>query len=346
MSTYVRNQWYVAAWTRDLSRTPLARMICEEPIVLYRRQDGVAVAMEDVCPHRLLPLSMGFVEGDAIRCIYHGLLLDSDGSCLEMPGGDPVNRSVCTRTYPVAERYQFVWVWIGDPELADVSLLPNLWMNEAKGWRVGGGTYQVACSYQLLIDNLMDLTHETYVHASTVGQKELHDFPIKTEVLPNKVVTTRWMPGVMPPPLYRMTLGDYDGPVDRWQVIEFLPPTGVIIDVGVAKVERGLSLEDHEAADVRSFVIDFATPATATTCTYFWGSARCRDIDDDEAFDRLTALQGGVFMEDVAVLEAQQRQLDRLPDRKLRSFAVDSGGVRARLMIDKLARASRETKTV
>lgn len=116
----------------------------------------------------------------------------------------------------------------------------------------------------------------------------------------------------------------------------FLPPTGVVIDVGVARVERGLTLEDHDAADVRSFVLDFVTPATESTCTYFWGASRRHDIDDDETFNRMIEMQGGVFLEDVAILEAQQRQIDRLPDRKLRSFAVDTGGVRARLMIDKL----------
>ena len=345
MSEFVRNQWYVAAWSKDVGRAPLARLICGEPVVLFRREDGGVAALEDACPHRLLPLSMGFVEGDAIRCLYHGLLLDAEGRCREMPGGDAPNRAVCARTYPVTERYHFVWVWIGDPARADAALLPDLWMNEAPGWRVGGGTYEVACDYRLLIDNLMDLSHETYVHASTIGQKELHDFPIETQVLPDRVVASRWMPGIMPPPLYRQQLGGYDGPVDRWQVIEFLPPTGVVIDVGVAKVERGLSLTDHDAADVRSFVLDFATPATERTCTYFWGSARNRDVDDDAAFDRVTAMQAQVFLEDVAVLEAQQRRIEQLPERKLRAFAVDAGGVRARTMLEKLRREN-EAPTV
>lgn len=343
MGEFVRDQWYVAAWGQDIGRKPLSRLICEEPVVLYRRQDGLAVALEDVCPHRLLPLSMGFVEGDAIRCLYHGLLLGPDGKCLEMPGNDAPNRAVRTRAYPTVERHQFIWVWIGDPERADPALLPDLWMTESEGWRVGGGTYEVACDYRLLIDNLMDLTHETYVHASSIGQKELHDFPITTEILPDRVITSRWMSSVNPPPLYRTALGEYDGPVDRWQIIEFLPPSGVVIDVGVAKVERGASLADHDDADVRSFVLDFATPATERTCTYFWGSARTLDIDNDDAFERLTAMQAQVFLEDVAVLEAQQRQIDRLPHRPLRAFSVDSGGVRARLMLQRMLREAEQT---
>ncbi len=333
---FIRNEWYVASWSKNLGRTLLARTICDEPILLYRREDGGVAALEDVCPHRLLPLSMGFLEGDAVRCLYHGLLLGPEGNCREMPGGGAPNRSICAKTYPVVERHGFVWVWIGDPALADEAKLPNLWMIGRPGWRADGGVMTVACDYRLLVDNLMDLTHETYVHANSVGQKELHDYPIVTTSAGREVVSARWMPSVPPPPLYRASLGDYDAPVDRWQVCRFLPPTGVVIDVGVSTTARGNTLEDHENADVRSFVLNFATPATAKSCTYFWGSARSNDIDDDARFEAVTRIQESIFLEDVAVLEAQQRQIDRLPGRKLQAFAVDAGGVRARLMLERM----------
>ncbi|WP_313802209.1 aromatic ring-hydroxylating dioxygenase subunit alpha [Sphingobium sp.] len=340
MTIFARNQWYVIAWSHEVGRKPLARLICDEPVMLYRREDGTVVALEDACPHRLLPLSMGTVIGDAIQCRYHGLLLDSAGQCLEMPGGDPVNRAVCARAYPIVERQKFVWVWIGDADRADPSLLPHLWMNEAEGWRVDGGVFEVRCDYRLFIDNLMDLTHETTVHASSIGQKELHQFPIETQVFPDRVVTSRWMPAVVPAPLYRSLMGGHDGPVDRWQIITYLPPAGVLIDVGVARVEHEVTLEDHGKAEIQSFILDFITPATAKTCHYFWGSARNFDIDDDEAFNRLTAAQGKVFEEDVEVLEAQQLSIDRMPHRKLRAYGVDAGGVKARLLLDKLIRAA------
>lgn len=335
---FARNQWYVAAWSRDVADQPLGRILCNEPIVLFRDREGVVVALEDICPHRLLPLSMGMVEGDGIRCKYHGLLLGTDGRCREMPGGDAPNAAVRAPAYTAIERYGFIWVWIGDQGAADESLLPDLWMTVAPGWRVGGGTYHVACDYRLLIDNLMDLTHETYVHASSIGQKELHDFPIETRVEDGRVITSRWMPGVPPPPLYRQSLGDYEGAVDRWQICHYLPPAGVVIDVGVAPVADGLTLDDHDAAPIRSFVLDFITPETERSCHYFWGSARTRDIDDDERFEAVTRMQAAVFREDVEILEAQQRVIDRFPTRKLRAFQVDAGGVRARLMLEKLVR--------
>lgn len=334
------NQWYVAAWSGDVVSAPLARTICGEPIVLYRRPNGAVAALEDACPHRLLPLSMGIVEGENIRCKYHGLLLNHAGSCIEMPGGDRANANLRVRNYPIVERYGFIWLWIGDPAAANTADLPDLWMNEAPGWRVGGGTYHVRCDYRLVIDNLMDLTHETLVHASTVGQKELHHFPIETRVEGMRVVTSRWMPGVMPPPLYRDQLGACAGPVDRWQICEFMPPGGVVIDVGVAPVDQGCTLENHESAPIRSFVLDFITPESADTCHYFWGSARNRFLDDDEAFNRITEIQGGVFLEDVEVLEAQQRNIAALGDRRLRSFAIDSGGVKARAILKRLTEST------
>jgi vanillate O-demethylase monooxygenase subunit len=76
---FIRNQWYVASWDHEIDRAPLARNICGEPVMLYRRFDRSVVALADVCPHRLLPLSMGIKEGDNIRCRYHGLLIDSHG---------------------------------------------------------------------------------------------------------------------------------------------------------------------------------------------------------------------------------------------------------------------------
>ena len=339
---FLKNQWYVAAWDFEVSDRPLGRLLCGEPVVLFRSSDGTVSALEDVCPHRLLPLSLGTVEGDAIRCRYHGLLLDSKGACRQMPGSDPVNPGVKVRAYPVVERYRFVWIWMGDPALCDETTLPDLWMNEHPEWRADGGLLPVKCDYRLVIDNLMDLSHETYVHASSIGQKEIHDHPVETIVGNGEVLSRRWMPGIEPAPMYRAALGDAldgtSGLVDRWQIIRFIPPAGILIDVGVAPVALGATLEKHDQGGVRGFVLDFITPETETTCHYFWGAARTGDLSDEQSFVNAAEQQRSVFLEDVEVLEAQQRNIDLLPDRKLRAFSVDAGGVRARLLLDKLAR--------
>jgi phenylpropionate dioxygenase-like ring-hydroxylating dioxygenase large terminal subunit len=332
--SFIRDRWYVAGWDAEIDRTPLARTICGEPIVLYRRLDRSIVALHDACPHRMLPLSMGIKEGDNLRCRYHGLLVGGDGACLEMPiKSDPVNPKVRVASYPTVERYRFVWVWIGDPAKADEALLPDLWPCEREGWVFDGGYYRIGCDYRLLIDNLMDLTHEAYVHQGSIGQQELLETPLETRVEGDEVFVTRWMPGIDAPPFWRDAL-KVDGPVDRWQICHFLPPTSVIIDVGVAPVAAGATVESHDQG-VRGFVIDGMTPETETSTHYFWGMARNFDIHDAGFTARFRAQQGRVFAEDQEILEAQQRSLAANPGQKMRVFNIDSGGAHARAIIER-----------
>ena len=337
-AAFLENQWYVAGWDFEIDRQPLARTICGRRVMFYRRFDRSVVAMHDACPHRLLPLSMGIKEGDNIRCRYHGLLLDSHGACLEMPiKTDPPNPAIAARIYPTVERYRFVWIWIGEPEKADPALLPDFWPCEHPEWTFDGGYYPIRCDYRLLIDNLMDLTHETYVHEGSIGQPELMEAPIETTVEGEDVYVTRWMPGIDAPPFWRNALKQ-EGPVDRWQICRFQLPSSVIIDVGVAPVAAGATVEKHDQG-VRGFVVDFMTPETATSTHYFWGMARNFDIDDQGFTARFKRQQGGVFAEDVEVLEAQQKAIEQNPDMRLRTFNIDAGGMRARALIERRLKA-------
>jgi len=335
---FVKNHWYVAGWDYEIDQRPLARTICGEPVVLYRKFDRTPVGLRDACPHRLLPLSMGIKEGDNIRCRYHGLLIDSDGAAVEMPvRSERVHKSVCTKAYPVVERHRFVWIWIGDSALADPSTIPDFWPCSDPKWTFDGGYYHIRCDYRLVIDNLMDLSHETYVHQGSIGQHEILNAPIETNATGNKVTVTRWMPNIDAPPFWRSALKK-QGPVDRWQICHFLAPSSVIIDVGVALVTAGATIDEHDQG-VRGFVIDAMTPEDETTSHYFWGMARNFDIDDAGFTARFKQQQGGVFMEDVAILEAQQRSLLLNPTLKLKAFSIDTGGVRARQVIDRMVAA-------
>jgi vanillate O-demethylase monooxygenase subunit len=330
--TFIRNAWYVAGWDAEIGQLPIARTLCGIPTMLYRKLDGGVVAMRDACPHRMLPLSMGIREGDSVRCKYHGLKLGPDGAAQEMPlKTDPVNPRLCVETFAVHEAHRFVWIWIGDRDKADPDLIPDLWPCSAEGWVFDGGYSHIAADYRLMIDNLMDLTHETHVHSGSIGQPELMETPITTRVEGDRVFVSRWMEGIDAPPFWRGALGQ-DGPVDRWQICQFLPPAAVMIDVGVAPIGAGATIDHHDQG-VRGFVIDFMTPESDASMHYFWGMARSFRTEDSGFTARFKSAQSSVFAEDKDILEAQQRAILANPDLRLNALNIDQGGVRARQII-------------
>lgn len=239
---FPKNAWYVACTPDELAGKPLGRRICDEPMVFYRGEDGRVAALEDFCPHRGAPLSLGFVEDGVLVCGYHGLAMGEDGRTRAMPG-QRVRGFPCIRRFPVQERHGFVWVWPGAEEQADAALIPRLEWAESPDWAYGGGLYHIHCDYRLMIDNLMDLTHETYVHASSIGQKEIDEAAPTTRVEGDEVITSRHMQNVMAPPFWRMALRGNgladDVAVDRWQICRFTPPSHVLIEVGVAHAGHG-----------------------------------------------------------------------------------------------------------
>jgi vanillate O-demethylase monooxygenase subunit len=334
---WLRNTWYVACMPEEIDGKPLGRTICGEAMVFFRGEGGKVAALEDFCPHRGAPLSLGFVEDGALVCGYHGLAMGCAGRTVRMPG-QRVGGFPPIRTFPVIERYGFIWVWPGDAEAADPAKLRPVAWAKSEEWAVGGGLYHVACDYRLMIDNLMDLTHENYVHASSIGQKEIDEAPVKTRIVGDEVITSRFMDNVPPPPFWQLALRGAglpdQGPVDRWQVCHFALPSSVLIEVGVAPVGNG----GYEAANENkayAMVVDFITPETETTHWYFWGLARRFAVHDTDLTQSIRENQTKIFAEDMEMLERQQRNLDAHPDRKLLLLNIDAGGVRARNMIER-----------
>ena len=177
---FVKEAWYVAAAAPEIGRTPFARSVCGEPIVFFRSEDGTPRALADRCIHRRLPLSKGRLVGDRLVCGYHGFTYAADGRCVAVPGQDRVPRRAALRAYPVVEKYGWIWVWMGAPEAADASLLPAMPGLETDGWVPFGDRLHVGAHYQLLVDNLIDLSHETYVHGSSIGNEAVAETPIES----------------------------------------------------------------------------------------------------------------------------------------------------------------------
>jgi len=334
MATYPKNFWYVAASSDELGDTPLGRTICDESVVFYRTSDGTAVALQDFCPHRGLPLSKGRCEGDGIRCGYHGLLVNREGQCESMPKQPNISRLKGVQAYPVAERYNYVWIWMGDAAAADEAELPNMPWSEGGDWAYGGGINHIKCDYRLLIDNLMDLSHETYVHPESIGQTEIDEAKPDVSVVDGVVTVSRWMHDITPPPFWAGLYGS-DEPVDRWQICRFYAPSNVHIDVGVAAAGSGAE-EGDRSKGITGLVVDFITPETEHSCWYFWGMARDFKQDDAELTHDIREGQRTIFAQDIDVLEAQQQSLLRNPERRLGKFDIDAGGQHSRRVIDKL----------
>ena len=335
---FPKNTWYVACTPDEIAEKPLGRQICGEKIAFYRGPEGKVAAVEDFCPHRGAQLSLGFVQDGQLVCGYHGLVMGCEGKVVSMPG-QRVGGFPCIRSFPVVERYGFIWLWPGDPTLADAGLIPHLEWAVSPEWAYGGGLYHINCEYRLMIDNLMDLTHETYVHGSSIGQKEIDEAPVNTKIEGQEVVTSRFMENIMAPPFWRLALRGNgladDVPVDRWQICRFSAPSHVLIEVGVAHAGKG---GYHAAPEFKasSIVVDFITPETPTSHWYFWGMARNFKPDDAALTATIREGQGQIFSEDREMLEKQQQNLLAHPERKLLMLNIDAGGVQSRRILDKI----------
>ncbi|MBT3534531.1 MAG: aromatic ring-hydroxylating dioxygenase subunit alpha, partial [Rhodospirillaceae bacterium] len=236
---FLMNRWYVAGLAEEVTDRPLGRTLLGEPVVLYRASDGTPVALEDRCCHRQAALSLGDIEGDNLRCGYHGLLFDGTGTCIEVPSQKAIPPGARVKSYPTQEKQGFLFVWMGDSEKATSVVPYDHPYLDREGWASLNAQFHAKCNYRLLIDNLLDVTHLTYAHKSTIGAAGVTDAAdVKFERDGEKVAVDRWMMDIAPAPAHVQATG-FNGNVDRWQRIEFTPPGFVWLKVGMAKAGSG-----------------------------------------------------------------------------------------------------------
>jgi vanillate O-demethylase monooxygenase subunit len=333
---HVRNAWYVAARSGEVGRKLMQRWLLDEPYLLYRTEDGRAVVMDDRCPHRRYALSKGNLQGDVVECAYHGLAFAPDGACVRVPGEKKVPRGIRTRMVPSVERHAWVWVWPGDPDKADPALIPDFHWMDKPGWNCIEDHREMACHYQLVTDNLLDLTHETFVHQRTIGHDELAEVPIECRRENGRVHVDRIVRNCTPPPLFSKCYR-FNGNIDRYQLIRFEPPSFVWIEV------RGVEAGSNDfSTGLRWEVMNAVTPATRDSCHYFWGVSRRFAQDDEDLSKMLYVGIQNTFDEDQRVLEVQHKliQSDR-PGALMTTVRNDRGVVLARRMVEELVAAER-----
>ena len=314
----IRNCWYVGGWSHDFAAdAPVQRQLLGDPVVLWRKSDGTMVAMEDRCVHRLAPLSLGRIEGDHLRCMYHGLLFDSAGRCKEIPGQDMIPSNACVRTYPVVERNNWIWVWMGDPAKADPSRIAKSKALDDPAWVLKTGELHYEAHYELINDNLLDLTHLAYVHANSfgAGPSWAQSRP-KVEVIPEGVRSSRWISNTPPvPPLSKAAEHDR---VDIWTSYDFVLP-GVFL-LYTAMFPPGTADacgNGPPPADLPTLFANFTsqavTPTSETTTSYYYSWGPASEHGDEAMAQAMIDVAGMAFHEDKVMIEAQQKIINRNP---------------------------------
>lgn len=331
---YLRDNWYVAALSDELETKPLSRQILGEHIAIFRSESGRVVGLADQCPHRGYPLSLGKVIGEQLVCGYHGFTFDCSGTCVAVPGQDRIPSKADVRSYAVVEQGCWVWIWMGHGE-ADHSKLPvTPWLVDKENWSTVSGVARINASYDLLVDNLLDLSHETFLHGGSIGTPEVATTPLEVEVDEESSVVRvyRHMNDVECPPFYSRTTG-LEGKVDRWQDIEFTPPGYYLLHARIAPVGLPPLPDGTDDHAFHMKILYGLTPSTEGKVYDFWALARGFCVEDSEIDVFLDKMQTRVVQEDVDALNILQSRIDERREISEVSVKIDRGGLAARRML-------------
>jgi nitrite reductase/ring-hydroxylating ferredoxin subunit len=329
---YPRNQWWVAAYASELGRALLARDILGEPVLFYRTENGDPVALAGICPHRSFPLERGRLIGDAVQCGYHGFTFGADGHCQFVPSQKNAPQKSALRRYPLVERGNLVWIWTGQENLSDPSLIPDM---EAIGpgnpdWVVEQHPLAtVNARYTLLIENLLDLSHVTFIHANTIpGGGKVVEIPVTLAETERSLIVERHGRDLPLNPLIQMQFPDQQGPVHQQFDAEYIGPCVIRTGGAISDAASGVVLGTQN-------FLHMITPASPTRLHYFVNTARNFGLDNPA----LTAMNLGMGMriqpEDIDAIETIEAVLQSgatLPTEI--SARIDNGALKVRRRLE------------
>jgi phenylpropionate dioxygenase-like ring-hydroxylating dioxygenase large terminal subunit len=337
---FLRNAWYVAALDAELQGGLLAVKMLNERIVLYRKAGGHPVALEDACAHRKLPLSMGRLKGNHVECAYHGMTYDESGQCVRLPCADRIPKGARVRSYPIVSRYGLLWVWMGEPRLANPSGIFGVDHYGDPSWGITrGDAMTVDCNYLYMTDNLLDPSHVAWVHPDSFGNAACESETVQVKAEPAGVTAFRWMRGVEVAPIY-VPFVRFSGACDRLQHYEVRYPSHALIKAIFVPAGTGGPEAAHH---VSAFVMDsynFLTPIDEEHTRYYWFQMRNVLADDLEASRLMAESVRSAFEEDRLILNAVQQGFAATQSPHI-DIATDSAPLRFRRRVRQLIEAER-----
>ncbi len=342
---FLRNCWYAAGWSKDFVPGQLYPLtIINEPIVVYRQESGTPVALIDRCCHRLAPLSMGRLEGDNLRCMYHGLKFAPSGKCVEVPGETKILPQLKVRNYPIRDKDSIAWIWMGDAERADEALISDFVGVDDPDWVMRPGRMDYKANYTLINENLLDLSHIAFLHCQSLGASLTPEGTGPTTVtkLDRGVRIQNWLVGGEPPGKSQSTRGKR---TNVWQTYEFLAP-GIFLlgaDVYPEGTAEKFNQKEPDGTGVvhRQFTCQAVTPLTDKTTCYFFAYGPW--AKEPELKEKLYEVGVKAFNEDRTMIEAQQRNIDLSPETRMIKLSVDSGIAQFHRVMDVLMRAEADS---
>ena len=339
VAAYSREQWYVAGTSAEFGREILARRILDEPLVFFRTEAGEPVALWGLCPHRLMPFALGTLRGDDLVCGYHGFAFATNGACVSIPTAEGISSACRVKSYPLVERGPWVWIWMGEgapdhgllPDAGDIGLgAPSL------EWRVDiTRPFALGARAQLLIDNLLDLSHLAFVHANSTAGGEIALIPPEVREQGPRLQVVRTVPDGPGNALVQWLMPEAGDRSWVELVTDFYNPG--LINAGGPWVWRSNPDGTRGPEVGRMNFVHAITPETPNSTHYFGVLTRNFRLNDETLTQRLIAQNDLVRSEDVIVLEAIEKVADRHgdPAREI-SVKTDMGGLLVRKKLKRM----------
>lgn len=331
---FLRDAWYVAGFASELVGGALVgRRMLDEPVLLFRDEQGVAVAIGDRCPHRFAPLHKGWLEGGTVRCGYHGLGFDRTGRCVLNPHGSTgATSALSVPTYRLLERGGLLWIWMGALDVADETLVPEYEALDRSRFFVGEGYLHGKANYELMSDNILDLSHIEFLHPA-LGTEAVSRAKVEVATDGDRIVTTRRMIDEVLPPRLAHVYQTGGARVNRTMQVTWQAPANMLLTVDVEPSD-GAAAWSHGTNTLHLF-----TPETTHSTHYFYVGSMLRETASQELTTAFLDALGRAFeSEDKVMIDAQQAMVGKTDIMDLRPglLPIDKAAVLARRTLGRL----------